>query len=69
MSDTGSIANFYVGTDGSERPIRYKASDLVNKCAPEGYVWRKGNRVMDGDVRTWTGEMSQFDYYIAVKKD
>lgn len=39
MSTPTSIANFYVNSAGNEQPIRYKAEDLVNKCAPDGYHW------------------------------
>lgn len=43
MSTPASIANFYVDSTGNEQPIRYKAEDLVNKCAPEGYHWEIDN--------------------------
>lgn len=47
MSTTASIANFAVNKNGKEVPIEYKASDLVNKQAPEGYMWQKRNRFED----------------------
>jgi hypothetical protein len=81
MSDTGSVANFAVDSSGREVPIRYKASDLVNRPAPEGYVWERRfgfeeaqREAWDGPEGVfhgadWPGDPRQYDYYIAVKKE
>jgi hypothetical protein len=77
MSTSASIENFAVDKNGHEVPIRYKASDLVNRAAPEGYVWERGN-FMAEDLdfamencqvfhrSSYSGHYSEYDYYIAV---
>jgi hypothetical protein len=73
MSTTASLANFYVDSNGKEQPIRYKAADLVNKLAPEGYHWeRKHPWDDDSPVRFSMALDSEknyagsYDYYICV---
>lgn len=83
MSNASAIANFYVDKEGNERPIRYKAVDLVNLQAPEGYIWRKGNTKFDWVDRMWENnpmgfvmhgsqwskEDHEYDYYYTEKKE
>ena len=67
--------NTAIDYTGKEVPIRYKASDLVNKSAPDGYIWEKHNEYYEyadsvpigQTYRTWEGPASQYDYYICVK--
>jgi hypothetical protein len=47
MSTSASIANFAVDAEGREVPIRYKAEDLVNHQAPEGYAWQMRTKLDD----------------------
>jgi hypothetical protein len=74
MSTTASVANFYVDRDGHEQPIRFKASDLINKLAPIGYHWEKRHPWDRGSpTRQWVSlnsdkdEAGFYDYYICVK--
>jgi hypothetical protein len=62
MSTSASIANFAVDVDGNEVPIRYKAEDLVNHSAPDGYFWQKRRPIDDkkeeffANYDTWLAE-------------
>ena len=61
MSNSASIANFYIDSDGKERPIRFRAADLVNRPAPEGYYWFKGH--------PWRPHYSEKEHEIFAAKD
>jgi hypothetical protein len=66
--------NFCLDREGREIPIRYKAAELVNKPAPDGYHWQLRNAVedsMQGGMFSmpFTGPESNYDYYIAVKDE
>jgi hypothetical protein len=73
MSTTASVANFYVDHDGHEQPIRFKASDLVNKLAPIGYHWEQATKMYNvgghyGIPDRWV-EMLTEDYICVKDKD
>jgi len=53
VSTTSSFANFYVDSDGREQPIVFRAADLVNRTAPEGYHWERDNRAWQASREDW----------------
>lgn len=72
LNPSPKTMNVCLDEQGNELPIRYKASDLVNRAAPDGFYWQLRNRIddsMKGQVfsMTYSGERSDYDYYIAAK--
>lgn len=60
MSTRASIANFAVDLNGNEVPIEYKAEDLVNVIAPEGYVWQRRTHEDDEKIKFYAGYDDEF---------
>lgn len=61
LNPSPKTMNVCLDEQGNELPIRYKASDLVNRPAPDGFHWRGRHNT------PYCGEWCDYDYYIAVK--